>query len=443
MNLRPGIDTPPPAELLIAKINLPFDKRQKAIEILKAIEAVRREHARPRREDGLNLLVAFGLPFFLGKLEQRGQEEAIQNFPPGGVFKPRVPTRFGIDRNTPIYLRTMAAAGDDVFVKRRLAATLGRDPSESELMDAYRSWLSSGESDLILYFESQPPPTLKHEFWDDVRTRVVEPNDLELVRLHDSVTGFGRDHIGWHDPKSNLDHEIATDPQYYRSKIYLPHPAPAYPGEPIANRDDPRYNGGTYMVHRKYVENIDKWNADNFTFTDVYGHTFTGEEARLRAVGRDRDSGRVIHCPSGALLEPEPRATEVNLGYRDSHILQARGGMRDRSPAPFKGPFPPLQPGEEHVFNIQDTRIRRRGGNTIEIDPETGKKIFGLHFISFQNNIQQTGFEFINNIWLLNPLFRGVDHILDPDKGIAEPVEGAYYFVPPAHREYPGEIFFE
>lgn len=42
MNLRPGIDTPPPAELLIVKINLPFDNRQKAIEVLKAIEAVRR-----------------------------------------------------------------------------------------------------------------------------------------------------------------------------------------------------------------------------------------------------------------------------------------------------------------------------------------------------------------------------------------------------------------
>jgi hypothetical protein len=94
------------------------------------------------------------------------------------------------------------------------------------------------------------------------------------------------------------------------------------------------------------------------------------------------------------------------------------------------------------VFNIQDIRIRRRGGNSIEIDPATQKKIHGLHLICFQNNIQQTGFEFINNIWLLNPEFRGVDHLLDPEKGIAEPIEGAYYFVPPEYREYPGEVFF-
>lgn len=444
MNLRPGIDTPPPAELLIVKINLPFDNRQKAIEVLKAIEAVRREFVKPQRGDALNLLVAFGLRFFLGPLEQRGTEEVIPNFPPGGVFKPRIPTRFGIeDRNTPIYLRTMAAAGDDVFIKRRLAAATGSNPSDAEVKEAYRSWLSSCESDLFLYFESNPPGSLKHQFWDAVRTRAVEPHGLEVVRVHDSVTGTGRDHIGWHDPKSNLDDEIATDPQYYRSKIYLPHPAPAYPGEPIQNRDDPRYDGGTYMVHRKYIENLDKWNSEDFSFTDVYGHKFTGEEARQRTVGRDRDTGRVIHCPSGALLDPEPKATEVNMGFRDSHVLQARGGMRDRNPAPFQGPFPPLKPGEEHVFNIQDIRIRRRGGNSIEIDPKTNKKIFGLHFISFQNNIQQTGFEFINNIWLLNPLFRGVDHIMDPDKGIAEPVEGAYYFVPPAHRDYPGDVFFD
>src|SRR4030095_3514331 len=108
MNLRPGIDTPPPAELLIVKINLPFDNRRKAIEVLKAIEAVRRGFVKPQRGDALNLLVAFGLRFFLGPLEQRGTEEVIPNFPPGGVFKPRIPTRFGIeDRNTPIYLRTM------------------------------------------------------------------------------------------------------------------------------------------------------------------------------------------------------------------------------------------------------------------------------------------------------------------------------------------------
>lgn len=443
MNLRPGIDTPPPAEFLYAKLNLPFDDRAKLISVLKAIEAVRREYVKPERGDGLNLLVGFGIRFFLGPLDQRGPEEPVPNFPPGGVFTPRPPTRFGIQLNTPFYLRTMNAAADDLFVKRRLAAAQGSEPTESETRAAYDKWRSHCESDLFLYFESNPPVTLKREFWEAVRTRVVDSEGLEVVRLHDSVTGTGRDFIGWHDPRSNLDDEIVNAPQYYRSKIYLPHPAPAYPGEPIANRDDPRLNGGTYMVHRKYHENLDKWNSDEFTFTDSYGRTFKGEEARQRTIGRDRDTGCVIDGACGRLLEREPNATEVNLAYRDSHILQARGGMRDLHPAPFRGPFPPLNPGDENVFNIQDIRIRRRGGNSLETDPKTKEKIHGLHLICFQNNIQQTGFEFINNIWLLNPQFRGVDHILDPNKGIAEPVEGAYYFVPPEHRDYPGEVFFE
>ena len=73
----------------------------------------------------------------------------------------------------------------------------------------------------------------------------------------------------------------------------------------------------------------------------------------------------------------------------------------------------------------------------------TGRLTQGLHFLCFQNNIQQTGFEFINNIWLLNPMFRmSIDPILDPDKGVAEPLQGAYFFVPPMHRDFPGEIFF-
>jgi hypothetical protein len=37
------------------------------------------------------------------------------------------------------------------------------------------------------------------------------------------------------------------------------------------------------------------------------------------------------------------------------------------------GPFPPLQPGQTNVFNIQDIRIRWRGTNFSEIDPATGR----------------------------------------------------------------------
>lgn len=436
----------------MARVNLPFDDRDKAIAVLEAVEKVRkaalaadRVHEDQQVVDGwqLNLLVAFGLRFFLGPLPQRPPDEAVQNFPPGGVFKARHATRFGIpnDRKIPIYLRTMAAAGDDVFARRRLAADKGSEPSDEEAAAALQEWIADNECDVLLYVEANNR-FLCTDLWDRLRVEVVEAHGLELAGPLEESFGSedGRDLIGWHDPKSNMDDLLEQDPQYYRSKIYLPHPAPMFPGENENNRDDVRYNGGTYLVHRKYAENLDKWNAPDFSITDNFGCVHRGDAARNHAVGRDRETGKVLRGSDDALLEPEKDAAEAHLSYVDSHIAMARGV----TPAPFAGPFPPVKKGEVNVFHLQDIRIRRRGGNWRDVDPKTGKASYGLHFVCFQNNIQQTGFEFINNIWLINPAFRlNGDHLLDPDKGIAEPVGGCYYFVPPPHRAYPGEVFFE
>jgi deferrochelatase/peroxidase EfeB len=452
MNLRPGIDTPPPKHFILVRVNLPFDDRDKAIQVLKAIEAVRREALDPSRELeghgvvagwGLNLLVGFGLRFFLGALPDRPQDEVVQNFPPGGVFKPRYATRFGIpnDRKIPIYLRTMSASGDDVWTKKRLTAKLNREPSDAEVQAAYQQWLADNECDVLLYIEANHR-FLCTDLWDRLRAGVVKRHKLELAGPLEESFGRedGRDLIGWHDPKSNMDDMMVSDPQRYRAKIYLPHPAPMYPGENQNNRDELRYNGGTYLAHRKYRENLTKWNSDNFEITDNFGCTHRGAAARNHAVGRDRETGKVIRGSDGALLEPEPDAAEAHLTFVDAHIAMARGV----TPAPFAGPFPPVKTGEVNTFHLQDIRIRRRGGNWREVNPKTGKTTYGLHFMSFQNNIQQTGFEFINNIWLINPLFRlNGDHLLDPEKGISEPIAGCYYFVPPPHRDYPGEVFFE
>jgi deferrochelatase/peroxidase EfeB len=391
---------------------------------------------------GLNLLVGFGVRFFLGPRARREPEVVIPNFPPGGVFAPRYPTRFGIDRKVPLYLRTMNAFGDREWVmKRQTEERHGKPPPPADIERAYAEWVARGESDLLLYIESGNR-YLNLDLWVTLRRRLVDGHGLTLSRppQQGSARGDGRDHIGWMDPISNMDDLIASNPKYYRSKIYLPHPAPNYPGESISARDEPRYDGGTYLVHRKYLEHLDRWFADDFTMTDSFGRTYTGEEARQHAIGRDRRSGRVLQRGTDRQLDHEPDAAEVHLAYSDSHVLKARGG----SPAPFRGPFPPLQHGEEHVFHIQDIRIRRRGASFTEVDEQTGAVRHGIHFVCFQNNIQQTGFEFINNIWLLNPAFRGgVDHLLDVERGIIEPLEGCYYFIPPEHARYPGDVFFD
>ncbi len=460
MNLRPGIDTHDPDFHLIAKVNVPFDDRDRLIDCLKAIARVSAQKLDPERHfavirdhDGslvdqklvvrdlaLNLLVGFGVRFFLGPLESR-TDDTFPNFPPGGTFKPRTPTRFGMrGRQVPLYLRTMNATGDRDFVAKRLAASLGRQPQPGEVDEAYSSWLSGTESDLLLWFESDNL-YLVTDFWDAIQRDVVVPFLLDLVSFQQGFQrGDGRDHTGYNDGVGNLQARMLADPQYYRSKIYLPHPAPAYPGEPDWSRDSPDYDGGTYLVHRKYIEHLDRWNSDDFEVSDSRGRVFSGHEARQHAIGRDLETGRVMCRMSGRTLEPEPDGTEVNLAYNESHALKARGGAT----APFSAPFPPLKGQEHNVFNTQDIRIRRRGVNFCEIDPKTGEVAYGLHFVCFQNNIQQTGFEFINNIWLLNPDFRlSKDGLFNPDAGIIEPVEGCYYFVPPEHRHYPGEVFFD
>ncbi len=108
------------------------------------------------------------------------------------------------------------------------------------------------------------------------------------------------------------------------------------------------------------------------------------------------------------------------------------------------GPFPPLKVGHSHAFDTQDIRIRRRGISYAELNGTTGRVEYGLHFICFQNNIQQTGFEFINNVWLFNPDFRrSVDGLINPVGRIVKPLEGAYFFVPPEPHSYAGDVFFE
>lgn len=459
MNFRRGVDDAHPDHIFLAKINLPFDDKKTVVKVLKTLETVRKEainedrvHGVLRDEDGkilrdkkvvkdfgLNMLVCFGLRFFLGPLPKRKDEEPIPNFPPGGLFKPRFPTRFGIkNRKVPHYLRTMNAAGDKEWVEKWLKQS-NKGVTPENIEQAYQNWISEAESDILLNCEAQHK-FLLYDLWDRVLNKVITPFKIEVVSLQEGFNrGDGRDHTGWFDGVSNLRDMQREQPEKYRNKIYLPHPAPAYPGEPMWARDDSLYDGGTYLVHRKYKENLKKWNSDDFTYIDEHKRIHKGEPARARSIGRDRETGKVICKTNDQLLEKEKDSTEIMLGYKHCHALKARGG----NPAPFVGPFPPLKEGEENSFNIQDIRIRRRSTNFIELDPKTGELTYGTHFMCFQNNIQQTGFEFINNIWLLNPCFRGnVDPLFDIENGIIEPIEGSYYFVPPDHLEYPGEVFF-
>jgi Dyp-type peroxidase family len=461
-NVRAGVDDNPADFMLLVKVNAPFDDRAKIIATLKDLQAVQNEKMAPDRTFGrartpegrrpklvvadwhLNLLVAFGLRFFLGPLGSKGRqnEQPVPNFPPGGVFTPRVPTRFGMtDRFVPLYLRTMNAAGDQGWIAAVLTKQNGgKAPEPDEVNTAYANWLAAGEADMLLQIECESL-FLALDFWDAIRERVVNPHGLEIAGIqHGASRQDGKAHIGFFDGTSNLQEKMRDDPVWYRTHIYLPTPAPAYPGQSVEVRDDPRYDGGTYMAYRKYQENLDKWYSDDFQVTDFYGKVYKGAEARLHAIGRSPDSGNAISRSSYKELVREPDAAEINLTFNEAHAFKARGGTS----APFMGPFPPVKVGHSNVFNTQDIRIRRRGIAYSETNPNTGQVEYGLHFICFQNNIQQTGFEFINNIWLINPDFRrSTDGLMNPVGEIITPMEGCYFFVPPEQHSYPGDVFFE
>ncbi len=466
-NRRPGIDDDPADFMMVVKLNVKHNSQGKLIEFLKKIQAVqndkmdlKRTYGYDREKDGtireklvvgnlgLNLLTAFGLSFFLGAIgsEERKNEQSIPNFPPGGSFKLRLPTRFGIDRLVPMYLRTMAASGDQQYISSLY-------PHNN---NAYNEWLAQGEADVLLQIECENE-FLMIDLWEALR-KVIEDNNTQYPRYRIEIAGIqqgssrrdGKAHIGFFDGTSDMQDKMVKDPVWYRSKIYLPEPSPAYPGVPLPvvvsdpvplqSRDDPRYEGGTYLVYRKYLENLEKWFSDDFTITDMYGKIFKGEEARLHAIGRNPHTGRAINRNSGKDLYDEPDHTEINLAYHEAHALKARGGIT----APFAGPFPPVAANHANSFNTQDIRLRRRGIAFQELNPLTGKVDYGLHFIAFQNNIQQTGFEFINNIWLINPDFhRSQDGLMNPVGEIITPLEGAYFFVPPEQVSYPGDVFFE
>ncbi|HKF62948.1 MAG TPA: hypothetical protein VKB42_16405 [Dongiaceae bacterium] len=462
-NLRPGIDDDPTDFMFFVKLNVPFDDRAKIVAALKALQAVQEEMMNPARTFSsarlpdssrrprlvvadlrLNLLVAFGLRFFLGPLGSPGRanEQPVPNFPPGGSFTPRTPVRFQMtDRVVPLYLRTMGAAGDQQWITAMLAERNGGTaPAADDVNAAFGAWLAAGEADILLQIECENE-FVAIDFLDAIRERVIDPNGLLISSIQRGASRRdGKAHIGFFDGTSNLREMMRSDPVGYRAKIYLPTPSAAYPGQPIEVRDDPRYDGGSYLVYRKYLVNLDLWYSDDFQVTDFYGKVFKGEEARHHAIGRDPHTGKAISRMSNKLLEPEPDHTEINLGYNEAHALKARGGAT----APFMGPFPPVPVGHANAFNTQDIRIRRRGISFSEVNPQTGKVDYGLHFVCFQNNIQQTGFEFINNIWLINPDFRcSVDGLMNPVGKIVTPLEGAYYFVPPEQHSYPGDVFFE
>ncbi|GAA5179009.1 hypothetical protein GCM10023322_07650 [Rugosimonospora acidiphila] len=253
------------------------------------------------------------------------------------------------------------------------------------------------ETDLIALLESADPEQL---------SRAVREMSGPLggaVREHrGQLRPQGRDPFGFHDGVSNLQDLRAEDPRRYE--------------EHLIHREADLDLEGTYLVFRRY-RLFPQRMRDPVVVPDDRGEqtrTLTPEQV----IGRCRSCGSVLDADTGDHLPRRAGEAQGASALRQSHLRKAN--PRGRGLTNF---------GHEVV--PPDVRLLRRGYPTS--DPE------GLLFLAFQADIQDGGFEFIHNEWLLSDFNGAPDPLLSPEAGLVEPLTGCYYFVPRAQRDL-GEV---
>jgi Dyp-type peroxidase family len=390
-----GIDTPPAKQLAILKIDIGSNAQEDALTALQMLGTLLSEFAtlpsledeRPSHSSTITALVGFSARFFKGPLSR--ERDAYPHA-----------TRFAITAPVPPGLKRMYARYDDRF------PALFSD----EL-------IAEKESDLIVLCEAHEAPSLKKII---NRLQALEKQSKFTCKTihYGQRLDNGRDHLGFKDGISNLQDIRASAPQAYLRHVYT------HDGE----AGSPTYDGGTYLVFRKYIEHLDTWSSQEFCYQDNTGGGYHGNTARERAVGRSLANDLVIDSQTGNDLAAEFDEAQGLRTFDEAHIRQAnpRGHGKTNFGAPVV---------------VKNARILRRSFPFTEVAPETHTITQGLLFLCFQSNIQQRGFEFIHNEWLMSEFMGIRDKLLDPDSGIVEPIDGCYYFVPRVQM-FPGDVFF-
>ena len=389
----PGIDTPQLEHVRILKVNIRSERRGDAVGALRALGTLLQ---RPGATDTagtpcsalVTSVVGFSARFFRGVRSRRNESPAT--------------VRFGIQAPIPADLGAMRARGDDHF---------------SELRGEDR--IAAKESDLIVLLESDGERAVS-----ELACRILELD--RSVALHAAAEPYagrvpadGRGCLGVRDPISNLQDIAREDPARYRRLVYV-HDGDA---------GSPAYDGGTYLVYRRYILNLSNWLSDTFTVRDRTGRARLGPAARELALGRTPGDDRVVDRETGVRLAALPDEAQASRAFDESHIRKAN--PRGRGTTNFGST----------VLVDRDARILRRSAPFTDTDPRTGARRDGLHFLCFQRDITRSGFQFIHNEWLMSRFMGARDALLSPEADIVEPVDGCYYFVPPRWR-YPGARFF-
>lgn len=370
----------------IVQLNLPEMSRSRVVVLLKRLG----ERILWATEQAGNIyptevgLIGFSARFF------KGQYTPLRDQIPHAL-------RFGIQKPVPRCLLSMRVRFDERYAELNTGAKIG-----------------SKESDLYVLLEHHSPGTVR---------RLVErlssmQDEIEVVAIHFGQTAkTGEPLLGVTDGISNLQWSRKHDWGTYSRWVYV---------QPEDEETD-EYCGGTYLVFRKYRIDLERWWDDNLEIARGE-KKYTGARAREHILGRASNDS-VVENETGRCLPRLPDDSEVLRAPLDSHIRQAN----------------PRRVGYTNFgaeVSVPDFRILRRSWEFSEpYAARKDKMRRGLLFLCFQSNIQERGFEFIHDEWLMSKFCGARDSLLDPASGLVEPIAGCYYFIP-RWTSYPGDVFF-
>jgi Dyp-type peroxidase family len=175
---------------------------------------------------------------------------------------------------------------------------------------------------------------------------------------------------------------------------------------------------GTYLVFRQLEQHVSKfWNFIDEATRNASGERVLSEQEKLGAkiVGRWKSGAPLTKYPNADPAAPSGTNEENNFNFTDNDKLglgcPIGSHIRRTNPRDSL-----LDDPKASILTSKRHRIIRRGrsyGHRIENIYQDDNKERGLYFICINSNIERQ-FEFIQQNWVNNQAFGGLNHETDP-----------------------------
>jgi Dyp-type peroxidase family len=174
---------------------------------------------------------------------------------------------------------------------------------------------------------------------------------------------------------------------------------------------------GTYLVFRKLLQKVDSfWKYVDGNSTDAWGAVDRRRRELLAAkmVGRWRSGSPLVLSPEAPGAEPR---NDFTFMQTDPDGLACPIGSHIRRANPRDSlDMPPAR----SILISRRHRLIRRGRKYAEETKDSAadnpKREQGLYFIALNADLRRQ-FEFVQQLWINNPTFNGLDNDIDPIAG--------------------------